>query len=741
ADTLGAWRGPMPCVSAVSAGNGGSQAAPTGDNATGYLRFARTFYDNVTARNCNHTPDKPVATRVEAATAAAGGSTNRLTTTSTLDARGRVTAITDPEGNRSTQAFDPVHGQVTATTNPLGWSSGTTYDAWRRPTTSTDVNGRTGKVTYDVYSRPLTVRTAKDDAEDADTSRYAYQDTVRPRRVVTSSRLDGDAYTDSAVFYDGFGRTVLSRWASPNAGETYATASYYNNMGQLQNTSATYSIGTATIDSFAYPAWADMTVWVERLYNARGDLTRAVHSTEDFGRLREDRYDYGGFATTHTDPNGHQTRTTSNGLGQTTTVEELAVDPGDVSAATTYTHSVVGDLTRVVGPDGATTNATYDLAGRKLTLDDPDTGQWSYVYDRNSRLSRQLDPSGTVTDLLYDALGRKTRETIDGTRWADWSYDPNGNLGLLKQSVGYRPEGDVTQKLKYDTWGQLGNTQTLIPKAVGEGHHMMTHRYSYRDDGQLATTRLPKNARNNVGETVTYSYDPVSGLPTGAESSQESTIVADTFYNRAGLVNERHYGPGGGNGIATWTYETSSNRMLSANAGTAANPQAWQRLQYTYDEAGNVTRIADAVNAGQRQCFTYDNLDRLTRAFTTGGSNDCTSPASAGVAGYNDTYSYTLGGNLASRTGMGSYVYADPDHVHAVTATSNGSTFAYDDDGNMTARRLAGEPAQTLSWARDQRLVSVAGGSSETGFLYDADGVRVRRVVEGGMTTYYSAGG
>lgn len=49
---------------------------------------------------------------------------------------------------------------------------------------------------------------------------------------------------------------------------------------------------------------------------------------------------------------------------------------------------------------------TYDNAGRKLTMADPDMGNWSYVYNALGGMTRQEDAKDQVTCLYYDDLNR-----------------------------------------------------------------------------------------------------------------------------------------------------------------------------------------------------------------------------------------------------------------------------------------------------------------------------------------------
>ena len=122
--------------------------------------------------------------------------------------------------------------------------------------------------------------------------------------------------------------------------------------------------------------------------------------------------------------------------------------------------------------------------------------------------------------------------------------------------------------------------------------------------------------------------------------------------------------------------------MHQIKTGPSGAPTQWQDLTYTYYAAGNVWTIADAkVDGGpQTQTFTYDALDRLLTAEAAGGS--------AGQGQYSlETYTYNSIGNMTSKGGV-AYNYNDPDHKHAVSSTTAGGAFSYDDAGNMTSRKL-----------------------------------------------------
>ena len=149
-------------------------------------------------------------------------------------------------------------------------------------------------------------------------------------------------------------------------------------------------------------------------------------------------------------------------------------------------------------------------------------------------------------------------------------------------------------------------------------------------------------------------------------------------------------------------------------------------FSYAYDAGGNILSIADAKNSAQVQTFQYDDLDRLTS-----GGTSLTGEGQFAPQSY--AYSPTTG-NLSSKAGVG-YTYGDPAHAHAVTALSNGNTYGYDPNGNMTARHVQENGVwkdYALTYDGDNRLVSVSGAAAAS-FGYNGDGQRV--LASTGITT------
>ncbi len=178
----------------------------------------------------------------------------------------------------------------------------------------------------------------------------------------------------------------------------------------------------------------------------------------------------------------------------------------------------------------------------------------------------------------------------------------------------------------------------------------------------------------------------------------------------------------------TNTYDLLSSRLKRLQAGSLLD------LSYRYDAVGNIKAITDTTNSGQVQTFGYDALDRLLSASTT----------LTGTGRYAESYQYNPIGNITARisgTLTTAYGYSDTLHKHAATWLSNGATFQYDANGNMTRRvELSGTQRMTYTqgWDTENRLSVVTNTVTGlvTRFYYDGDGKRVKKT-EGVTSTVY----
>ncbi|MCO6452041.1 MAG: RES domain-containing protein [Caldilineales bacterium] len=399
------------------------------------------------------------------------------------------------------------------------------------------------------------------------------------------------------------------------------------------------------------------------------------------------------------------------------------------------------------GKGGLRIDPVYNLLGQKTSLTDPNMGAWSYTYDNAGNLQTQTDARACVTTFGYDALNRLTGKSYAGpgacgtTTAVSYTYDAYD--GVTQFGRGHRTgmsDGSGSAAWVYDTRGRV----TKETKTIG-GTIFVTQ-WSYDAADRVKTMSYPSPGT----ETVTYAYNP-QGLLAGMTSSLGTypKYVESSVYDAANRLTQRVMR---NSSTIAWTTSRTYYPWNTANGlGRLQNitTGSLQNLTYTYDAAGNVKTIVDASNSSQKQCFNYDELDRVTQGYT--GNSGCTAYAATGNGPFDEQYTYAANGNLDRRkiikpswldnwytynaTVSGCTTGTPSPKSHAVSQAGS-NTYSYDCNGNMTGRTVSGI-GYTLTYDAENRLTQVnQGGTVQAIFVYDGDGNRVQATV-GGVTTLY----
>ncbi|MEN6409302.1 MAG: SpvB/TcaC N-terminal domain-containing protein, partial [Anaerolineaceae bacterium] len=377
----------------------------------------------------------------------------------------------------------------------------------------------------------------------------------------------------------------------------------------------------------------------------------------------------------------------------------------------------VFEINRSTGEEFAHTALTYDLAGRKTGMTDPDMGAWTYTYDALGNLLTQTDAKSQTLWMKYDALNRlleKRENNQSGTLLASFTYDQSSdtNAGIGQRTGMSDSSGSAAWE--YDARGRvIHESKQVVDGALELGtYHTWWNYYSNNSVHQMV---YPNN------ETVNYAYN-ASGALDRVYSIQDETYEYRDYVSRIEYdENSRAVLRVLGNDIeqrSTYYPWTEQGGRLNSILTQKVGGQTYQNLSYTYDAGGNITQLTDAA-AVETTTFTYDALNRL----------DLVSGAYSEDPAYDSNT-----GVIASRNGV-TYTYADPAHVHAVTATGDGRAFGYDLNGNMIARSVSGD-SYTLAYDEENRLTNITGGAAGARYVYDGDGKRVISI-EGETRTVY----
>jgi len=300
------------------------------------------------------------------------------------------------------------------------------------------------------------------------------------------------------------------------------------------------------------------------------------------------------------------------------------------------------------------------------------------AYDEEEESDHSNEKSITIGPLTPPNLTRI--QEINGDVQLVWEETP--------EALGY--------KVKY------GTTSGVYPNVIDVGD-VWTYTVEGLEGGQ--TYYFVVSAVYLYGES-----DNSNELSIYLEETEPQVFVKDVQYNASGQVMRIEYG----NGVVT-TYEYNPlNLRLMRIYSIDSSEQVLQDLNYQYDAVGNIVAIDDFVESAT-QSFEYDALNRLTKA---------TNNQTYGVK----NYVYDEVGNLLEKDGV-TYTYGEGGAgPHAVSSLSDGTTFQYDDNGNMTAK-LDGAETTEYFYDVENRLKEVKkNGEIAAEFEYDGDGGRTKKV-------------
>jgi RHS repeat-associated protein len=189
--------------------------------------------------------------------------------------------------------------------------------------------------------------------------------------------------------------------------------------------------------------------------------------------------------------------------------------------------------------------------------------------------------------------------------------------------------------------------------------------------------------------------------------------------NAANLATNIGYKPFGG--MASLTYgnglsgSISYDNQYSISAISVGTSGSILKYTYADDANGNITSIANGLDATKNRSFAYDSLDRITSATSTGLWGSL-------------SWTYDKVGNRLTE-GTNAYAYISNTNK---LSSANGLSYGFDTNGNTTA-----EGTRTYTYNQNQRLIQAVDGTMSAGYTYNGNGQRVKKTVNGTMTIYH----
>ncbi|MFF3250744.1 DNRLRE domain-containing protein [Actinacidiphila glaucinigra] len=306
---------------------------------------------------------------------------------------------------------------------------------------------------------------------------------------------------------------------------------------------------------------------------------------------------------------------------------KTVTDPKGVSTATagdyttSYEYDSYGQLTKATdAKNHATVNSAFDPTGYPKTITDALQKSTNFVYDERGQVKSVTDALGKTTTQTYDTFGRPLVSTVPKDQAAgvlittpEPVYDANDNV-----TTSTAPNGAVSTAV-------------------------------YDEADQITSATAPKDTPTSPDRTSVYTYDKVGNLKTSTEPKGTLTTTdPDDF-------------------VTTNTYDEIYQLTDVVNA-------AGDKISYSYDNVGNVTKVVDP-----KKNATADPDDYTTKT------------------DYDFNHRVTQVTDAAGKSTKRGY---DKDSlvVSTTDAENNTTTVTYDERGKQTEVKVPHDGTSTITY-------------------------------------------
>lgn len=695
---------------------------------------------------------------------------------------GNLQTVTGPSnagGQRYSITYtydDVVNTYITGISDSFGYSSSATYNLkFGQLDSATDLNSNLTSYTFDSFGRIDTVRGPYEQSAGGGgtpTIRFAYHpDDTTPwaltRHYDPYRDPSGLDTIDTVLFTDGLKRVLQTKkdgtiFAGPgNSAQNVTLVSGRSMFDFAGRTIQQYYPVTDTLSAPRLGVFVEAPDTVTPTLMTYDVLDRnttttlpdgtAITTTFGFG---EDRSHSNQFLISVEDANHNRVNTYKDARGLTTAVEQFHGPDGGPKQPiwTSYTYDPMKQLVEVKDDHNNLTRTAYDNLGRRISLDNPDTGRTDFTYDLASNVTTKVTAN-------LNAEQRQIAYTYDYTRLVGITYPdfPADNVTYTYGAPGATENraGRITRVTDlsgsedrfYGKLGELTRQVKSVNASIGPSPAVYTTLYTYDTWGRLQNMTYPDS------EVLTYTYDAggqvksASGVKGGRTYNYVNRMEYDKFEQQAFVQD--------GNGIQTqFTYRPDNRRLSNLQAGQGAG-NLFQNLSYSYDPVGNVLNLANNVPVAPpsqfggptSQTFTYDDLYRLT------GATGTYQLAQNKTRQYVMNMQYDSVNNILSKQQTDemhqsnqviplqktsytfAYAYAGTQ-PHAPTHIAN-RTFTYDRDGNQTGWTDDNNgQRRTIAWDEENRLQSLSDNGRTETYTYDDAGTRVIKRGPQGETVY-----
>ena len=518
----------------------------------------------------------------------------------------------------------------------------------------------------------------------------------------------------------------------------------YGNVAKVASTSQTDDGNALSVTDYTYDVLGN-------LLTAQSDSSASSYVYDAAGRqLRSDTdgsvsrtlYDDRGRVVQQIDPDVYDPA--KDGLPQQNTYS-------DSSAGHTYAYAANGNLVSETTKYGLETEYTYSKIGNLLQKH---FDLYDYYYLENGKIDKICVDGETVVDYAYNVTDSGI--TLNDGDYVDQIAYSNGDTENYK----YNSAGTLTAIYKNgeekprEYWSHSVDLYSMLPSTRNYETGLC---YKYDEEKNEVSVFNSTNLYIDTQPVQIYTSTQTeadAATDTPATSTVSGNVFStdfSIFTNGSKIVNTA------GEISSTYTYETDENGVLVSD-GITFGENTVLPTSYIYDDAGrNTKKIIQTTDGAAEFSVQYDENGMLTGS----GANEITARYTYDESGQlirtNDRYAedtsvyeYDSRGNMISkklydyRTGdlngltpkeTTTFTYASNGWKDQLVSI-NGEELTYDENGNL---RTYGD--KTFSWCHGTRLESITDGENEYSYVYDENGIRFSKTVNGTTTQFAYLGG
>lgn len=411
----------------------------------------------------------------------------------------------------------------------------------------------------------------------------------------------------------------------------------YDVNGQLTGATQT-DTGTGQSRTTSYvmgPAGRVLSVNGPRAPDAQGRDDIVTMAYDSFGNLQSmtnalghvtqfQNYDPNGRPQRMIDPNGAVTEMTYDLLGRAATITVKHTSDVALDSVTQVDYDIEGRVSGITRPDTAKLSFSYNLAGLLTAMHSVDGERIDFAHDAMgdvlTQTVKRVDGStASAVSRSYDSLGRMLTETFGPARTMAYQYDKMGNMTRMISARGHSFDN------AFDPLNRLVSTLAPDTGATATGYDVLDNAIAFTDAASVQTGFV-RNAFGDVLSetspdrgTSSYVYDAAGDLMAATDGRGQTIVYTRDILGR--ILSTTPVGRPSSEAV-THVWDTAGvpgsfgvGRLSQVQDGSGSTA-------FGYDHRGNMIERAQqmaGIAAPFSQRYSYDRADRVVALIYASG--------------------------------------------------------------------------------------------------------------------------